>query len=74
MTLGLGSLFAHLYRKSLAGDGDDGTAVEIASELVAVHCGAHEDQLQVGTLVNHVLQDGQEEIGLHTALVDLRNI
>lgn len=45
----------HLDRKGLAGDGDDGTAVEIMSELVAVHRGAHEDEVQVGTLVNHIL-------------------
>lgn len=45
----------HLYRKGLAGDGDDGTAVKIKSKFVAVHCGAHEDELQVRTLVNHIL-------------------
>lgn len=46
---------AHLYRKGLAGDGDDGAAVKILSKFVAVHGGAHEDELQVGTLVNHTL-------------------
>lgn len=52
----------HLYRKGLARDGDDGTAVKIMSKFVTVHCGAHEDEVQVGTLVNHVLQDREEEI------------
>lgn len=52
----------YLYRKGLAGDGDHGAAVKIPSKFVAIHCSTHEDELQVGTLVNHALEDGEEEI------------
>lgn len=39
---------------------------------MAVHRGAHEDQLQVRPPHHHVFQDGQQEVRLDAALVNLR--
>ncbi|TNN58691.1 hypothetical protein EYF80_031105 [Liparis tanakae] len=63
---------SYLHGESPPGDADDRAAVEIVGELVAVHRGAHEDQLQVGPPHHHILQDGQQEVGLDAALMDLR--
>lgn len=37
----------YLYRKGPTRDGDHRAAVEVVGEFVAVHCGAHQDELQV---------------------------
>ena len=61
----------HLHWESPARNVDHWAAVEVVGELVAVDRGAHEDQLQVRSPHNNIFQDGEQEVGLHTALVDL---
>lgn len=38
---------------------------------MAVHRGAHEDEFQVRSLHHDIFQDGQQEVRLDAALVDL---
>lgn len=53
---------AHLNRERPARDANNGAAVEVGGELVAVHRGAHEDELQVGPPHDDVFQDGEQEV------------
>lgn len=48
----------YLNGEGPARDGDDWAAVEVVGELVAVHRGAHEDQLQVWSPHDNVFKDG----------------
>lgn len=64
--------WSYLYWERPARDGDHRAAVEVAGELVAVHCGTHENQLQIRSPHDDIFQDGQQEVGLDTALMDLK--
>lgn len=57
-----GDGLAHLHWERPARDANHGAAVEVGGELVAVHRGAHEDELQVRPPHDNVLQDGQQKV------------
>ena len=64
-------IWPHLHRESSPRDGDHRAVVEVGRELVTLDRGAHEDQVQVRAPLHHVLQDGQQEVRLDAALMDL---
>jgi len=49
---------SYLHWKSPAWNADHRAAVEVVGELATVHCGTHEDQLQVGPPHHDIFQDG----------------
>lgn len=57
-----GDGLAHLHWERPARDANHGAAVKVGGELVAVHRGTHEDELQVRPPHDDVLQDGQQEV------------
>lgn len=53
-----GESSVHLNWEGPPRNADNWAAAEVAWELVAVDCGAHEDQPQVWPLHDNILQDG----------------
>lgn len=66
--------WAHLHWERPSRDANHRATVEVGGELVAVHRGAHEDELQVRPPHDDVLQDGQQKVRLDAALVDLMEV
>ena len=55
------------------GDVDHGAAAVVPRELLCVERGRHEDHLQVGPLLEHVLQQRDEEVRQDVPLVNLKS-
>lgn len=61
----------HLNGVTSSWNPENRTVCEVGGELVTVHSGAHQNQVEVWTFLQNFLQDNEQEIWVDTSLMDL---